>query len=78
MFNMDISSQLNNVKREVCHLSCVCPVWRRGSLEGYNPSCYGISSSQHQPRVKTLDANLSADPPDHHVGSFTGEKKTVS
>lgn len=78
MFNTDKSSQLDNVEREVCHLSCVCPVWRTGSAEGYGPSHDGNSSSQHQPRVKTLNAGLPADPPDHRVGSFTWGKKTVS
>ena len=46
-------------------------------MEGYNPSYYEISSSQHQPWVKTPNADLPADPLDHHVGSFTWRKKTV-
>ena len=56
MFNTDKSSQLDNLK--VCRLSCFCPMWRRGSVEGFNPSHCGISSSQQQPRVKTLKADL--------------------
>lgn len=40
-----------------------------------NPSRCGISSTQCQPRVKTLNVDL---PSDHCVCSFTWGKKTVS
>lgn len=44
-------------------------------MQGHNPRHYRISHSWHQLRVKTLNADFSAD---HRVGSFTWEKKTFS